>query len=179
LKLLVWPVFLVVLLWTLTVLFYPWALHIGGRSTPFLYWHGVGTVVSKDGKAYPLYVSFWPDEPKGYGGGNLTGTARLCIAPGNVERLDVEGEIHGGYASDRNSRLEFRLVEYRKPFSSGPDNRGYFDVSGTWHGPELVMDHPGEEGIRLKSGPFIDNATVTLRWARYPEFEAACRSVGE
>ena len=42
-------------------------------------------------------------------------------------------------------------------------------------GPDLVLNRPNEQGIRLQSGPFIDNATVTLRWASYEEFEAACR----
>ena len=54
----------------------------------------------------------------------------------------------------------------------------FFDIAGTWHGPELVMDRPNEQGIRLKSGPFIDNATVTLHYANYAEFETACRNTG-
>jgi hypothetical protein len=57
-------------------------------------------------------------------------------------------------------------------------NRGFFDVAGTWHGPDLVMDRPNEQGIRFKSGLFIENATVTLRWASYQEFEAACSAMG-
>ncbi len=40
------------------------------------------------------------------------------------------------------------------------------------------MDRPGEQGIKFKSGLFIDNATVTLRWASYQEFESACRTMG-
>ena len=36
--------------WVLMVVLNPWALHIGGRSTPLLYWHGTGTVVAKGGK---------------------------------------------------------------------------------------------------------------------------------
>ena len=51
----------------------PWALHIGGRSTPLLYWHGTGTVLSKDGKSYPLYLSFWPGRPHRNGGGRREG----------------------------------------------------------------------------------------------------------
>jgi hypothetical protein len=40
------------------------------------------------------------------------------------------------------------------------------------------MDRPGEQGIRFKSGLFIDNATVTLHWASYDDFDSACQSHG-
>jgi hypothetical protein len=173
--------------WALIVLLNPWALHIGGRSTPLLYWHGTGTVRSKDGKAYPLYVSFWPGRPQGFHGGgrregkiiasHLSGDGWLCIAPGRTERMQLSGTMYGGYTSDRDSLLDFRLLEWRKAFSINPQHRGFFDVAGTWHGQELVMDRPNEQGIKLNSGPFIDSATVTLRWASYSDFEAACRTV--
>ena len=174
--------------WVLIVLLNPWALHIGGRSTPLLYWHGTGTVTSKDGKTYPLYVSFWPGRPQEFHGGgrrdgkivsaHLSGTGWLCIAPGTVERMQLSGTMYGGYTSDRDSLLDFRLLEWRKTFSINYQSRGFFDVAGMWHGPDLVLDRPNEQGIRLKSGPFIDNATVTLRWASYEEFEASCRGIG-
>ena len=170
--------------WLLLVVLNPWALHIGGRSTPLLYWHGTGTVVSKDGKAYPMYLSFWPGRPQRHLGlgregkrwsADLRGTGWLCVAPGNIERMDVSGEMFGGYTSSDQSLFDFRLLEWRKPFSLTLPNRGYFDIAGMWHDGELVMDRPGEQGIPLKTGPFIDHAKVTLRWASYAEFEAGCR----
>jgi hypothetical protein len=182
----VWALVACAFAWAVLVLMNPWALHIGGRSTPLLYWHGTGTVESKDGKAYPLYVSFFPGRPRGmHSGGRregkivsarLQGTGWLCVAPGNIERMRLSGTMYGGYTSDRDSLLDFRLLEWRKPFSINPPNRGFFDLAGTWHGPDLVMDRPDEQGIKLNSGPFIDHASVTLRWASYEEFEAACRS---
>ena len=174
-------------IWLLTVALNPWALHIGGRSTPLLYWHGTGTVASKDGKTYPLYVSFWPGKPGRHGGGrregkiwsaDLKGTGWLCIAPGSVERMDMSGTMYGGYSSSDNSLFDFRFLEWRKSFTINYQNRGFFDVAGTWHGPLLVMDRPNEQGIKLNTGPFIDSATVTLHWSSYREFEAACRNSG-
>ncbi len=171
--------------WVILVALNPWALHIGGRSTPLLYWHGSGTLVSKDGKSYPLYVSFWPGKPGKHGGGrregkiwsaDLKGTGWLCVAPGSVERMDMSGTMYGGYTSSENSLFDFRFLEWQKPFQINYHNRGYFDVAGGWHGPLLVMDRPNEQGIKLNTGPFIDNATVTLHWASYEEFEAACRN---
>ena len=187
-RLIVWALVACAFAWAVLVLMNPWALHIGGRSTPLLYWHGSGTVVSKDGKAYLLYVSFWPGRPQGiHGGGrregkivssHLTGTGWLCVAPGNIERMQLSGTMYGGYTSDRDSLLDFRLLEWRKPFSINPPHRGFFDFAGTWQGQQLVMDRPDEQGIKLNSGPFIDHATATLRWASYEEFETACRSMG-
>ena len=174
--------------WVVTVALNPWALHIGGRSTPLLYWHGLGTVVSKDGKTHPVYVGFSPGRPQGFHGGgrregkivsaHLIGTGWLCVAPGSVERMQLSGTMYGGYTSDSDSLLDFRLLEWRRAFAINYQHRGFFDVAGTWHGQELVMDRPNEQGIPFKSGLFIDNATVTLHWASYEEFEAACREAG-
>jgi hypothetical protein len=76
--------------------------------------------------------------------------------------------------SDTESLLDFRLLERRKAFAINPQRRGFFDVAGTWRGSELVMNRPNEQGIRFKSGLFIDSAVVTLRWASYDEFDASC-----
>jgi hypothetical protein len=184
--LLLWAGVGVVLTWGLVVALNPWALHIGGRSTPLLYWHGSGTVVAEGGKALPLYVSFWPGRPQGVSGGGrregktvssrLQGTGWLCVAPRTVERMQLTGTMYGGYTSDSNSLLDFRLLEWRRPFSINPPNRGFFDLAGMWHGPELVMNRPNEQGIRFNSGLLIHHAVVTLRWTSYEDFETACKA---
>jgi hypothetical protein len=178
-----------VFMYVVTIALNPWALHIGGRSTPLLYWHGSGKVLAKSGKTYPLYVWFGPGRPQGFHGGgrregkivsaHLTGGGWLCVAPGSIERMQVSGTMFGGYTSDANSLLDFRLLEWRKAFAVNYQHRGFFDVAGTWRNGELVMDRPGEQGIKLNTGPFIDNATVTLHWASYEEFEAACGNSGK
>jgi hypothetical protein len=186
-KLLLWAGIAVVVTWAVIVVLHPWALHIGGRSTPLLYWHGAGTVVAERGKALPLYVSFWPGRPRRSSGGGrregrivsarLQGTGWLCIAPGTVERMQLSGTMYGGFTSDSDSVLAFRLLEWRQPFAIDQPKQGFFDLAGSWRGPELVMDRPNEQGIPFASGLFIDHAAVTLRWASYEQFEAACRGL--
>ena len=186
-RLLLWAVVGIVAMWGLVVLLNPWALHIGGRSTPLLYWHGAGIVMAEGGKGFPLYVTFWPDRPQGFHGGgrregkgvsaHLQGTGWLCIAPGTVERMDLTGTMYGGYTSDSDSLLDFRLLEWRRPFSINPPKRGFFDLAGSWNGTELVMNRPNAQGIPFKSGLFIHHAIVTFRWASYGEFEAECNRV--
>jgi hypothetical protein len=175
--------------WALLVLLNPWALHIGGRSTPLLYWHGAGTVVSKDGKSYPLYVYFFPGRPGGFHSGgrregkivsaDLDGGGWLCVAPGQTLRLSLSGTMYGGYSSMENSLFDFRLLEWRKPFAINPQFRGFFDLAGMFHGPDLIMDRPNEQGIRFKSGLFFDDATAKLTWTDYDDFVAGCRNSGK
>jgi hypothetical protein len=185
-RLLLWVAIAIGLMWGLFVLMNPWALHIGGRSTPLLYWHGTGTVLAEGGKSFPLYVSFWPDRPQGFHGGgrregkgvsaHLDGTGWLCVAPGTVVRMDLSGTMYGGYLSDSDSLLDFRLLEWRRPFTINPPKRGFFDLAGMWNGPELVMNRPNQQGIPFNSGLFIHHAIVTFRWARYRDFETACNA---
>jgi len=141
---------------------------------------------SKDGKTYPLYISFFPGRPGRHNGGrregkgwsaDLSGEGWLCTAPGQVQRMNLSGTMFGGYTSDANSLLSFRLLEWRKAFSINYQHRGFFDLAGTWHGQELVLDRSNEQGIRLNTGPFIDNATATLYWSSYADFESACNAL--
>jgi hypothetical protein len=92
--------------------------------------------------------------------------------------MDVSGTMYGGYLHADNSLFDFRLLEWRKPFTMGYPHRGFFDVAGMWHGQNLVLDRPNEQGIKLNTGPFIDRATVTLHYADRSEFDAACAKQG-
>ena len=155
-KLLLWAVVATVFVWAFTVVLNPWALHIGDRPTPLLYWHGTGTVTAEDGRSYPLYLFFGPGRPGGFHGAgrrqgksvsaNLTGTAWLCLAPGNVERMKLSGTMYGGYTSMRESLIDFRLLEWGKSFSIDYQSRGFFDLAGTWHGQEPGDGRPWRAG---------------------------------
>lgn len=170
--------------WVLIVALNPWSLHIGGQSTPLLYWHGAGTVMANGGKTFPLYLWFTPDRPQGISGighregksvsAHLQGRGFLCIAPGTAERMDLIGTMYGGYLSDADSLISFRLLEWRSPFSISPPKRGFFDLAGVWRGQQLEMNRPNQQAIPFKSGLFIDHALVTLKWGGYDDFEAAC-----
>jgi len=184
-KLILWSAIAVVAVYAFTIVLNPWSLHIGHRSTPLLWWHGSGTVVSKGGKTYPLYISFLPGRPGGFSSGGrrggktvsarLQGDAWLCTAPGQIRRLTLNGTMYGGYTSSDNSVFDFRLIDYTKPFNMRRPSRGFFDLAGTFRGQELVLDRPNEQGIPFDTSLFIDNATTTLHWSSYDEFEAECR----
>jgi len=105
---------------------------------PLLYWHGSGIVTSKDGKTYPMYITFWPGRPQGFSGGgrregklvsaHLSGDGWLCIAPGNVERMQLSGTVYGGYTSSADSLFDFR----RSNGESRSTSTTRTAVSSTW-----------------------------------------------
>lgn len=183
-KLVLWGAAAVAFVYLFTIALNPWSLHIGARSTPLLWWHGSGTVVSKDGRTYPVYISFLPGRPQGFHGSgrregklvsaHLQGNAWLCIAPGQIHRLKLSGTMYGGYASTENSLFDFRLIDYTKPFTMRKPNRGFFDLAGGFHGQDLVLDRSNEQGIPFDKTLFIDHATATFHWSTYEEFESTC-----
>lgn len=165
----------------------PWALHIGHRFTPLLWWHGSGTVIAKGGRTYPIYISFLPARPQGFRGGgrrregkiiaaHLQGSAWLCAAPDQIRRLDLSGEVYGGYASADNSLFSFRLLDWRRPFTQPRPNRGFFDLAGTFQGQDLVMNRPNEQGVPFDKTLLIDGATATFHWSTYDDFASVCRN---
>jgi hypothetical protein len=156
----------------------PWAFHIGGRSTPLLYWSGRGVLLTKGG-AYPLYVVLYPSSSMSRlrvdglrPTGGLQGTAAICITPGKPESLKLSGTIFGGWRSTEGSLMSFRLLEWR--IVDVGQRRGYFDLYGHWRGTELVMDDRGAYASAFRSGLRVEKASVTFNWSSYAEFERAC-----
>jgi hypothetical protein len=159
----------------------PWAFHIGGRSTPFLYWSGYGELVTKP-VTYPLYILFYPsshfsrlhlDGLRPTGG--LQGTASLCTAPGVIQNLKLSGTIYGGWTSTNDALMQFRLLDY-KIFDVG-QRQGYFDLYGRWRGSELVMDDRGASSGKFRSGLKIEHASVTLDYGSFSDFKDACSAL--
>jgi hypothetical protein len=168
------------LVYGVVVLTSPWALHIGGRWTPLLYWQGSGKLVTKRG-GYPLYVYFFPsshfsrlslDGQRPTGG--VQGAGWLCTSPGVTQYLKLSGTIYGGWRSTKGSLIGFRLLE-RKVIDVG-QRQGFFDLYGRWDGPELVMADRDGVGGAFRSGLKIEHPSVTFDWGGYSDFKAACAS---
>lgn len=183
-KLVLWSAIAVAAVYLFTIALNPWALHIGGRSTPLLNWHGSGTVTGKNGKSYLVYIFFWPGRPQGGHGigrregktvsAHLDGNGWICTAPGEIRRLDLSGTMYGGYTSSDSSLFDFRLIDYTRAFAMRRPNRGFFDLAGTFQGQELVLNRPNEQGIPFDKSVFLDNATGTFQWSTYEQFESVC-----
>jgi len=173
-----------VLVYTAVVVMDPWSVHMGGRWTPLLTWHGSGKLHTKSGVEYPLYVSVYPsphfsqlrlDGLRPTGG--LQGAGWLCTSRGVTQRLELSGTIYAGWRSTEDSLMAFRLLE-PKIIDVG-QGQGFFDLAGRWHGPKLVMDDRNSVGNAFRSGLRIEHASVTLDWGSYSDFEAVCASAAK
>ncbi|MGH9735336.1 MAG: hypothetical protein ACRD8A_12195 [Candidatus Acidiferrales bacterium] len=171
-----------VLVYLAIALLNPWALHIGGRSTPLMFWTGTGKLVTSSG-TYPLLVTLYPsphgstlrlDGLRPISG--LHGQARLCTPRGS-EVLSLTGTIYGGWRSTDGALMEFRLLEWNSTRDRllGTNTRsGYIDLFGYWHGPELPMNDRRAWSSPFRSGLKLKDASVTLRWGSKSDFDAAC-----
>ncbi|MHB8524735.1 MAG: hypothetical protein ACYDD2_01060 [Candidatus Acidiferrales bacterium] len=174
----------VALLYGLVGITAPWSFHIGGRWTPLLTWHGYGELFTKNGTKYPLYINFYPSShfsklhleglrPTG----GLQGSGWLCTSPGVTQYLDLSGTIYGGWRSTEGSLMAFRLLEWytaRDRLLGTTTGRGFFDLTGRWQGPKLVMDEGGDVPDTFRSGLRIEHASVAFDWGSFAEFKAAC-----
>jgi hypothetical protein len=160
----------------------PWALHIGGGSTPFLYWQGTGTLVTKDGKSDPFYLFLYPGSSMSRLHKNgeqpvsgLSGTAQICTAPGESQVLKVSGTMWGSRSSTDGDLVSLRVLEWK--LIDTANRKGYFDLIGAWHGSALVLDQPDAETRTFLNGLRIDGPKVTLRAGSKDDFEAACHAL--
>ena len=159
----------------------PWIFHIGGQWTPLLTWNGSGKLVSKGGE-YPLWVTFHPsshfsqlhlDGLRPTGG--LNGMGWLCTSRGVMVRLDLSGTIYNAWRTTDGSLVRFRLLEYRA--FDAAKGRGFFDLTGRWQGPQLVMDDRHDPGESFRSGLKIEHASVSLDPGSYSDFKATCAAM--
>jgi hypothetical protein len=157
---------------------------MGGRWTPPLTWWGSGRLVTKGGNQYPLFVSFHPSSHSSHlrldgqrPTGGVAGTGCLCTSPGTSQYLTLSGTIYDTWRSTEGSLIAFRLLE-PTIVDVGQKRAGYFDLTSTWRGSELVMDDRGAYSNVFRSGLRIDHASVTLRWHPYWTCKSACESAG-
>jgi len=172
------------LVYGVVVLTGPWAVHIGNGWTPLLYWTGTGRLITKSG-TYPLFVSLLPSTHSSQlhldglrPTGGVQGRGWLCTSSRTIIPLELSGTIYGASRTTDGALMQFRLLEYNGPGHQllAPANRGYLDLYGYWHGPQLVMNDRGAWSSPFRSGLRIEHASVTLKGGSKSEFEAACAS---
>lgn len=164
----------------LTVLLNPWALHIGGRPTPALTWHGVGKLHSSTGASYGIFLEVGAHLSHGRGGSNLSGTAKLCTPHGEIVPLTVEGYLKRAWFDTDGKAVTFY---FRSPKDA--QNKIRFDLYGAWQGQQLALDDQGSmamsfaadgsaKGYRNGQNAPKESATGTLSYATAGEFATVC-----
>jgi hypothetical protein len=170
----------------------PWALHIGGQSTPFESWSGYGAMEASNGGRYVLFIQFrggietsrrGRPSCSGRGCVNMTGTASLCTESGTTRTFNLRGTVHGWWTTD-GSRTSISLT------GCTPDRlpSGWVVAfHGIWDGPSLSLESPDNSftevftpaGAIRRVTSTADNGTArtTLRFGTEDAFAEACRSL--
>lgn len=172
----------------------PWALHIGGRSTPGEQWDGFGQVQASNGGRYVLYTHLEGGlmssiRNTSYGGGglsgqdNLHGTAELCTESGAIHTFKLTGVVHSWWTTDGAKTTIALTGGAPVKLQSG----WVVSWRGMWRGPVLELDDPDNsfteaftphgEIRRVTSTADAGTARVTLQYGSHDEFAAACRAL--
>ena len=169
----------------------PWALHIGGRSTPGRLWDGLGQVQASNGGRYVLYAHLegGRDAPGRHSNGmhgpadNLHGTAELCTESGVTHTFKLAGVVDSWWTTD-GARTSIRLtggtpVKLQSGWGVA--------LHGSWHGPALELATPDNsfteaftprgEIRRVTSTADAGTARVVLQYGSRADFDAACRAL--
>jgi hypothetical protein len=174
----------IVFVLAITLLLNPWALHMGGRWTPALTWHGVGKLQSTSGATYGLFVEvsvYLASGRRGTGGGrNLQGTAKLCTLQGEIYPLTVSGYLKRAWLDADRKPVTFYFRSLQ-----GADTKLNFELLGSWQGQELVLEDRGNmamsfapdgraKGYLKGSNSPKEDTAGTIHYATENEFSAAC-----
>jgi hypothetical protein len=174
-----------VMLFLIAIIVTPWAFRIGGNWT-LASWYGLGTLRTQAGDEYPLLIFFYPDirtmsrlhlngqRPTS----GLRGNGWLCSAQGVTQRLDLTGDIYGAYLNTDGNQMNIRLLDARRHFRINPQNQRYFDLTGRWHGSELIMQDDGGWEREFHRDPHNpkQRAEVKFTLGSYSDFIAACNA---
>ena len=168
----------------------PWSLHMGGRWTPALTWHGVGKLHASTGATYGFFMELSPNlEHRRRGGGygspkNLTGTAKICTPQGEVYSMTVDGYLRAWLDADKKP-ITFYLRSLK---DAQPKLR--MDLYGSWQGQELVVDDKGSmamsfaadgnaKGYLIGTNAPSEETAGKLQYAAESEFASVCGFKGK
>lgn len=167
--------------------FSPWALHMGGRLTPAMRWHGYGKMHSSSAADFGLYLDIYYSDPgrqrSAVQPSNLNGSAMLCSPklPGHKYRLS--GTVYSAWLSTDGKRTVIHL------YSPKNGEKLDFSLEGAWNGQQLVMNDRGSlaSGFNPDGSPHgvgvgvyrpREKADVTLEYGSQDDFETICRNLG-
>jgi hypothetical protein len=157
----------------------PWSVHIGGRWTPALTWHGRGKLQSTTGASYDLFmeVSVAMERKSRL---DLTGTAKICTPQHEVYPVAVQGYLKDAWLDVDGKQATFYLRNAKdvKP-------RINFTLVGAWQGQQLNLDDKSSmemsfatdgraKGYLVGSNSPAQTTTGSLHYASEAEFTAAC-----
>lgn len=167
--------------------FSPWALHMGGRLTPTMRWHGYGKMHSSDGADFGLYLDIYYSQPgrqrSAVQASNLNGSAMLCDPKLQAHKYRLSGTVYSAWVSAEGKRMVLHL------YSPKNAQKLDFSLEGSWQGQQLVLSDRGSlasgfnaDGSPRGAGVGIyrprKESTAELEYGSQSDFEATCRNLG-
>jgi hypothetical protein len=157
----------------------PWAVHIGGRWTPALVWHGAGTLQSTTGAKYGIFLDLSMSSAR-KSRRDFMGTAKICTPQGEIYPLSIDGYLKRAWLDVEGKPVTFYLSN---PKDARP--RLNFSLFGAWHGQQLSLDDKGSmamsfspdgraKGYLAGANSAQETTTGMLHYATEAEFTAAC-----
>jgi hypothetical protein len=177
------------------VLLTPWALHVGGRSTPFGQWTGFGRVEASNGGKYILFTDLSAGMLAGGSPGRfastsghghtdtLSGTATLCTESGATHTFELTGWVDAWSSTDGAPTRIGLTHGTPEKLPSGWDVAWH----GAWHGPALDLENPDNSFTEVftpkgairhtTSTADAGTARVTIEYGSRDDFDTACRAL--
>jgi hypothetical protein len=171
--------------------FAPWSFFLGGNFHLIPGWQGWGTLHARSGN-FTLYVLLSRPQETKQGYPYISGIAELCTPRGErFTFMKATAYFHNkgfGLNSDKQP-VTLSIYNYGLfgRFNIDMDYRPEFDLYGSWHNPNLVLEDHGSLaraflpdgqaylGSKNKQPPAGDNLSLTLAPGNYWDFDAACR----
>ena len=176
-----------VVLLVFTAVFQPWGFYLGGTFHLIPDWQGWGTMRSRTGGEYVLYLDMRPGSPTRLGSAYLSGDGYICTPKHERFRLRMNA-LMGRHVARNTDGEEITVHMYGRaaPLSQDQSRRPRIDLHGRWTGNSLVMSDVGsiDQGF-LPDGSVNrghlpaarDTLPITIAAGTMAQFEAACRAV--
>ncbi len=167
--------------------FEPWGFYLGGTFHLIPYWQGWGTLRSKTGQKYVVFVSMRPGSPTRLGSAYLSGEGYVCTPKHERVRLRMNALMgrHLGRNTD-GEPISVHMYGRSAPLSQDQSRRPSIDFRGRWSGNSLVMTDVGsisqafllDGSVNRGHLPAArDTLPITMIAGTMSRFEAACRAM--
>ena len=133
---------IIVFCFSFTLLFSPWAFFIGGRLTPLMTWHGVGTFKTSatDSSIVFLDLSFARSESDFNKTADLAGTADICRPGHPVESWKARLHAAPTWIDTDGQTVDLVLSRPNGQSRDAAQQSERMEFKGVWRNPDLMLE---------------------------------------
>jgi hypothetical protein len=164
--------------------FAPWAYYLGGRFHVLPYWEGWGTMRSKTGGEYVVFMSMRPGSPTRLGSAYLSGDGYICTPRHERFRLKMNALMGRHLGRDTEGEaITVHMYNWTVSRAVNPIRRPTIDFRGRWSGNTLVMTDVGSIYSEFLADGSVnrgrlpaarDTLPITINGGTMSGFNAAC-----